>query len=67
MLSSPERALALARHGMGLGARVAIVGGVLLLEKSFLNLFVDFASAQSAAANLPNMLFMVSSVQLAAT
>lgn len=48
MLSSPERALALARHGMGLGARVAIVGGVLLLEKSFLNLFVDFASAQSA-------------------
>jgi exosortase E/protease (VPEID-CTERM system) len=33
---------------MGLGARVAIVGGVLLLEKSFLNLFVDFASAQSA-------------------
>jgi exosortase E/protease (VPEID-CTERM system) len=47
-LSSPDRALAISRPGIGLGARLAIVGGVLLLEKTFLNLFVDFASAQSA-------------------
>lgn len=48
MLSSPEKALVLARGGMGLAARVALAGGVLLLEKSFLNLFVDFAGAQNA-------------------
>src|SRR5262245_53663469 len=33
---------------MGLGVRVAVMGGVLLLEKAFLNLFVDFTRAQSA-------------------
>jgi exosortase E/protease (VPEID-CTERM system) len=49
VLSSPERALAFTRRGMGLGGRVALAGGVLLLEKAFLNLFVDFASAQTAA------------------
>jgi len=48
VLSSPDRALAFARHGIGLGARVAVAVGVLLLEKVFLNLFVDFASAQTA-------------------
>ena len=47
-MSSGDKALALARQGMGLGARLAIAGGVLLLEKTFLNLFVDFASAQTA-------------------
>ena len=49
MLSNPERVLAFTRHGMGLGARAAVASGVLLLEKAFLNLFVDFASAQTAA------------------
>jgi exosortase E/protease (VPEID-CTERM system) len=48
MLSSPEKALVLTRGGMGLAARVALAGGVLLLEKSFLNFFVDFAGAQNA-------------------
>jgi exosortase E/protease (VPEID-CTERM system) len=48
VLSSPDRALAFARHGRGLAARMAIAGGVLLLEKAFLNLFVDFDAAQSA-------------------
>ncbi len=33
---------------MGFGARVVLAGGVLLLEKAFLNLFVDFTSAQNA-------------------
>src|SRR5262245_38915556 len=41
-------ALAFLHQGVGLGARVGVVGGVLLLEKAFLNLFVDFASAQTA-------------------
>jgi hypothetical protein len=44
-VSSPERALAFPRHRMGLGLRAAVAGGVLLLEKAFLNLFVDFDSA----------------------
>ena len=48
MLSGRDRALAFARQGAGLGLRVAVVGGVLLLEKTFLNFFVDFASAQTA-------------------
>jgi exosortase E/protease (VPEID-CTERM system) len=48
VLNGSDKALALARHGTGLGARVVIAGGVLLLEKSFLNLFVDFDSAQTA-------------------
>ena len=48
MLNSLDRTLALARQSMGLGARVAVGGGVLLLEKTFLNLFVDFDSAQAA-------------------
>jgi exosortase E/protease (VPEID-CTERM system) len=48
VLNSLDRTLALARQGMGLGARVAIAGGVLLLEKTFLNLFVHFDSAQAA-------------------
>lgn len=48
MLSGLDRALAFARQGAGLGLRVAVVGGVLLLEKTFLNVFVDFASAQTA-------------------
>ena len=47
-LSNPDKALAVARAGMGLGARVAVACVVLLLEKSFLNFFVDFRSAQSA-------------------
>jgi exosortase E/protease (VPEID-CTERM system) len=33
---------------MGLGVRVAVAGGVLLLEKALLSLFVDFDSAQTA-------------------
>jgi exosortase E/protease (VPEID-CTERM system) len=33
---------------MGLGARLAVVAGLLFLEKTFLNLFVDFDSAQLA-------------------
>jgi len=48
VLSSPDKALALPRSGIGLGARVAVAGGALLLEKSLLNYFVDFASAQAA-------------------
>jgi len=48
VLSSSERTLSSARQGLGLGARVAVAGGALLLEKAFLNLFVDFASAQNA-------------------
>jgi len=48
MLSSPDRALSLSRSGFGLGARLAAAGLLLLLEKSFLNLFVDFESAQTA-------------------
>jgi len=48
VLSSPDRALAWRRNGVGLGARLALACGVLLLEKAFLNLFVDFASAQTA-------------------
>jgi exosortase E/protease (VPEID-CTERM system) len=48
MVSSPEKALVLTRRGLGLGARAALAGGVLLLEKSFLNFFVDFTSAQNA-------------------
>jgi hypothetical protein len=36
------------RFGMGLGTRAALAGGVLLLEKTFLNFFVDFTSAQNA-------------------
>ena len=48
MLSSPDRELAFARQGIGLGARVVVAGGVLFLEKVFLNLFVDFDSAQTA-------------------
>ena len=48
MLSSPDGELALQRNSVGLGARVAIAGGVFLLEKTFLNLFVDFDSAQAA-------------------
>ena len=48
MLSSPDEALAFARRGVGLFARVAIVAGVLLVEKAFLNLFVDFERAQTA-------------------
>lgn len=46
-MSSSEGALAVDRRGMGLFARTAIVAGVLLLEKVFLNLFVDFARAQT--------------------
>jgi exosortase E/protease (VPEID-CTERM system) len=49
VLSEPERALALLRPGLGLGGRLAGAAGVLLLEKVFLNLFVDFESAQIAA------------------
>ncbi|MBV8405242.1 MAG: exosortase E/protease, VPEID-CTERM system [Gammaproteobacteria bacterium] len=48
VVSSPDKAVARARAGIGLGARVALAGGVLLLEKTFLNLFVDFDSAQAA-------------------
>ena len=48
MLSGPERALAFSRRGFGLGARLAGLAGLLLLEKVFLNLFVDFESAQTA-------------------
>jgi exosortase E/protease (VPEID-CTERM system) len=33
---------------VGLGARAAVAGTTLLLEKTFLNLFVDLASAQTA-------------------
>jgi exosortase E/protease (VPEID-CTERM system) len=48
VVSSSEEALAVARRGVGLFARTAVVVGVLLLEKAFLNLFVDFARAQTA-------------------
>jgi exosortase E/protease (VPEID-CTERM system) len=48
MLSEPERALAFLRPGFGLGGRLAGAAGLLLLEKVFLNLFVDFESAQTA-------------------
>ena len=48
MLSSPEKALVLTRRGMGFAARVALAASVLLLEKSFLNFFVDFTGAQNA-------------------
>jgi exosortase E/protease (VPEID-CTERM system) len=40
--------MAFTHQGMGLGARLGVISGVLLLEKVFLNLFVDFASAQTA-------------------
>jgi exosortase E/protease (VPEID-CTERM system) len=46
--SEPERALAFLRPGFGLGGRLAGAAAVLLLEKVFLNLFVDFASVQTA-------------------
>ena len=45
MLSSPDNALPLSRSGIALGARVAVASAVLLLEKTLLNLFVDFAVA----------------------
>jgi exosortase E/protease (VPEID-CTERM system) len=48
VVSSPDKAVALERQGIGLGARVAVACALLLLEKTFLNLFVDFDSAQSA-------------------
>jgi exosortase E/protease (VPEID-CTERM system) len=48
VLSGADRALSLARQGMGLGARIAVAGVVLLLEKVLLNLFVDSAGAQAA-------------------
>jgi exosortase E/protease (VPEID-CTERM system) len=48
VLSSPDNALPLSRSGIALGARVAVATGVLLLEKTLLNLFVDFAGAQAA-------------------
>jgi exosortase E/protease (VPEID-CTERM system) len=48
VLSSPGRALAFSRPRFGLGARLAGAAGLLLLEKLFLNLFVDFESAQTA-------------------
>jgi exosortase E/protease (VPEID-CTERM system) len=40
--------LAFTLRGIGLGGRLAAAGAVLLLEKALLNLFVDFASAQTA-------------------
>jgi len=48
VLSSPDTALPLSRSGIALGTRVAVASAVLLLEKSLLNLFVDFAGAQAA-------------------
>ena len=48
VLNTPDKALALAHQGTGLGVRVAVIAGVLLLEKTLLNLFVDFESAQTA-------------------
>ena len=48
VVSSPDKAVAFARRGLGLGARVALACGLLVLEKTLLNLFVDFESAQNA-------------------
>jgi exosortase E/protease (VPEID-CTERM system) len=48
VLNSGDRALAFTRRGVGLGARGALAGGALLLEKVFLNLFVDSIGAQTA-------------------
>lgn len=48
MLSTSGKALTQVHPGLGLAPRAALAGGVLLLEKSFLNFFVDFASAQNA-------------------
>ena len=47
-MSSSEATLAVTGRRVGLLARTAIVAGVLLVEKSLLNLFVDFARAQTA-------------------
>jgi exosortase E/protease (VPEID-CTERM system) len=48
VLTSPDSVLGFARRGVGLGARAVVAGSTLLLEKTFLNLFVDFDSAQTA-------------------
>jgi exosortase E/protease (VPEID-CTERM system) len=43
-----RKALLAVSQGMTLHARLAVLAGLLLVEKAFLNLFVDFASAQQA-------------------
>jgi exosortase E/protease (VPEID-CTERM system) len=48
VVSEPERALTFLRPGFGLGGRLAGAAGFLLLEKVFLNFFVDFESARTA-------------------
>jgi exosortase E/protease (VPEID-CTERM system) len=48
VLGSPEKAFGVIGQSPALATRVAAAAGVLLLEKTLLNFFVDFASAQSA-------------------
>jgi exosortase E/protease (VPEID-CTERM system) len=49
MQMNPVTAIALRRRTLGLPARLAIMGAVFLADKIFLNQFVDFDRAQTAA------------------
>jgi exosortase E/protease (VPEID-CTERM system) len=49
MHSSPITAIALRQRTLGLGSRLAIMAAIFLADKMFLNQFVDFDRAQTAA------------------